>query len=295
MIFRKKLTAVTHSGDFHSDDIFASAVLRMVYPEIEIVRSREKDVIEKADIVFDVGQVYDPEKKRFDHHQKGGAGARSNGIGYASFGLVWKEYGERLCGNRESADMLDNKLVSPVDAIDNGIDICNPKVTNVTPYSIQNVFSLFTPVWNESGDCDKVFSELSDLALKILKREIEVAQSYQLAKDKVSDLYNNSEDKRVVVLDAQYPLSLFQDFEELMFVVYQSTSKDDWRVKAMRKNPDCFDVRKEFPAAWAGKEGAELVEATGIEGSVFAHNKRFLVGAHSKEAALKLARIALNS
>lgn len=287
------MKAVTHSGDFHSDDIFASAVLRMVYPDIEIIRSRDKDEIETADIVFDVGQVYDAQKKRFDHHQKGGAGERQNGIGYASFGLVWKEYGEQLCGDKESADMLDGKLVSPIDAIDNGIEICNSKIANVTPYTIQQVFSLFSPTWNETTDRDNTFFELSDWAMKILRREIEVAKSYQAAKSEVKDLYANAEDKRILVMDAQYPLSLFQDFPELMFVVYQGSGNGDWRAKAMRKTPDCFDVKKEFPATWAGKEGEELEKVTGVRGSVFAHNKRFLVGADSKEGALTLAKIAL--
>ena len=288
------IKAVTHSGDFHTDDIFASAVLRMVYPDIEIIRSRDKDIIDNADIVFDVGQTYNVENKRFDHHQKGGAGERSNGIPFASFGLVWKEYGLDLCPSPEAFEMLDNKLVSPIDAIDNGIDVCSGKIPFVNPYTIQQMFSLFTPTWNEEKDRDQIFAELSDLALKILKREIEVATAYDDARDKVRDLYKKAEDKRIMVLDAQYPLSLFQDFEELLFVVYQGSGNNDWRAKAMRITADCFDVKKAFPSEWAGKEGEELQKVSGVSGATFAHNKRFLVGATTKEDALQLAKIALN-
>ena len=35
-----------------------------------IVRSRNDEILDQLDIVCDVGAVFDPEKKRFDHHQK---------------------------------------------------------------------------------------------------------------------------------------------------------------------------------------------------------------------------------
>ena len=43
--------------------------------------------MDSADIVIDVGGQYDPDAGRFDHHQRGGAGERENGIPYSSFGL----------------------------------------------------------------------------------------------------------------------------------------------------------------------------------------------------------------
>jgi uncharacterized UPF0160 family protein len=33
-----------------------------------IVRTRDKEIIDKLDIVCDVGGEFDAEKKRFDHH-----------------------------------------------------------------------------------------------------------------------------------------------------------------------------------------------------------------------------------
>ena len=92
MIFGKKKTIVTHSGRFHADDLFATAImLEYLDGEAEVIRSVDPKVIEKADYVLDIGRVYDPSKNRFDHHQ-GTAGARSNGISYASAGLVWKHF-----------------------------------------------------------------------------------------------------------------------------------------------------------------------------------------------------------
>ena len=39
--------------------------------QLEIIRSRDPAVIDSADIVVDVGGTYEPEKNRFDHHQRG--------------------------------------------------------------------------------------------------------------------------------------------------------------------------------------------------------------------------------
>ena len=35
-----------------------------------ILRTRDASVLNTCDIVVDVGAVFDPEKKRFDHHQR---------------------------------------------------------------------------------------------------------------------------------------------------------------------------------------------------------------------------------
>ena len=86
-----EITVVTHNGNFHADDVFSIAVLKHVLPTFKLVRTRDKALIESADYVIDVGGEYDPETNRFDHHQRGGAGERENGIPFSSFGLVWKK------------------------------------------------------------------------------------------------------------------------------------------------------------------------------------------------------------
>ena len=93
------MIASTHDGRFHADEIFALAVLNLFYPDLEIVRSRDENVYKNADIIVDVGHVYDPDNLIFDHHQRSFTLKRGSGIPYASFGLVWKQYGELLCGS----------------------------------------------------------------------------------------------------------------------------------------------------------------------------------------------------
>jgi uncharacterized UPF0160 family protein len=81
-------TIVTHNGNFHADDVFSIAAFKCIFSSFKLIRTRDFDIIAKADIVIDVGGEYDPEAGRFDHHQRGGAGERENGIPYSSFGLI---------------------------------------------------------------------------------------------------------------------------------------------------------------------------------------------------------------
>ena len=63
---------ITHSGNFHPDDVCAVATLLLIYPDAEVVRTRDEKVInekDKEDIVLDLGRVYDPTNLIFDHHQ----------------------------------------------------------------------------------------------------------------------------------------------------------------------------------------------------------------------------------
>ena len=63
------MIASTHDGRFHADEIFALAVLNLFYPDLEIVRSRDENVYKNANIIVDVGHIYDPDSLIFDHHQ----------------------------------------------------------------------------------------------------------------------------------------------------------------------------------------------------------------------------------
>ena len=73
------MIAATHSGKFHADDVLAWALLLEFYnPDLELVRTRDAQRIKEADIVFDVGGIFDPQQKRFDHHQSSYTGPLSS-------------------------------------------------------------------------------------------------------------------------------------------------------------------------------------------------------------------------
>ena len=72
----------THAGKFHADDVFATALLQIIRPDIRITRG----FVVPDD--FD-GIVYDIGFGMFDHHQEPRE-YRANGIPYAAFGLLWR-------------------------------------------------------------------------------------------------------------------------------------------------------------------------------------------------------------
>ena len=291
-IFTKKKLLVTHNGTFHADDIFATAALSILLNDnIKIVRTRDFCIIEKADFVYDVGSVYDKDKNRFDHHQPGGAGARSGGIMYSSFGLIWEKYGEEICKSKEISNLIDQRLVQPIDANDNGLNIFKVE-GEVAPFLIQDLFYLFRPTWKEDQDFDKAFFEVVKIAKSILEREIKKLKDIMEARDFVVEAYNKSVDKKIIVIDGPYPWhEVLGGYSEPIYAVFPKL--DTWRVECVRKEKYSFENRKPLPSSWAGLRDEELAQISGVPDTVFCHNAKFMAVTKTKEAALALANKAL--
>ncbi|MFA6076641.1 MAG: MYG1 family protein [Candidatus Paceibacterota bacterium] len=293
-------TLVTHDGSFHADDIFAATTLSILLEirgeNFEIIRTRDEEIINKGDYIFDVGGIYDEQLNRFDHHQIGGAGKRENGIIYSSFGLVWQKFGVEIAGEKEIADFIEQKIVIPVDANDNGIDLYKTNFMNVSPYTLQDVFAIFSPTALEDLEKDEQFKKALALAKEILAREIKKAKDQIEITKIIKGFYEKSKDKRVVVIDepkvSRYEIwDALQSFPEPLFVVYGDN--EDWSVVAMRKEENSFGNRKDFPKTWAGLRKKELQNITGVSDAVFCHKNLFLSVAKSKEGAIRLAELAL--
>jgi uncharacterized UPF0160 family protein len=289
--------AVTHNARFHADDVFASAVIRLVSPTVKFIRTRDPDQIAQADLVFDVGDIHDDETLRFDHHQFGGAGERANGIPYASFGLVWRKFGAGICGSQEVADRVDARLVQAIDAMDNGLSLHEATKPGLHPYLFFNVVIAMNPTWKEDDTlADQNFLKVSEFAGVVLEREIAHAKAGLEARDKVLEAYKVAEDKRIVVIDNNYPYAetLIQ-FPEPLYVVRPNTQSTTWKVECVPAKLASFENRKWFPKSWGGKRDGVLEEATGVPGSIFCHNKRFLVTGKDKETCITLAKIAADA
>lgn len=299
--FTKKKILVTHNGSFHADDLFATAVLSILNEgNIEIIRTREPKIFETGDYVYDVGGEYDADKNRFDHHQRSGAGLRENGIPYSSFGLVWDKYGETICGNREVANIIDQKIVCPIDAVDNGFDISKSLIEGVRPYYADQVFLNNIPTWKEdNSNIDQIFEEQVALVCILLKREIKVAADDIEGKNIIIKAYENSFDRRIVILENDFPRYLFQGIlsalPEPIYLVYPSSHSSVWKVEAINKSPDTMDSRKLLPGSWRGfmDNDEKLKENTGVIDAMFCHRAGFLITALSKEGAIELAERAL--
>jgi len=283
-------TIVTHNGNFHADDVFSIAALKSIFPAFKLIRTRDLDVIGNADIVLDVGGVNDPETGRFDHHQRGGAGERENGIPYSSFGLIWQKYGLEICqGNQDVANAVDADLVSTIDAIDCGY------VEGVSQgISLSQTISMFNPTWQEDGDFDSSFNEAVEFASRVLTRFIASASGGISAKEIVAKAIENAEDPRVIVLEKYTPWkrTVHALSTEALYMVYPSAS-GQWRIQTVPVEPGSFEDRKPLPKQWAGLSDQALKDVTGLDDAMFCHNGLFIAGSESFESTMKMAAMAL--
>ena len=283
-------TIATHNGNFHADDVFSVAVFKLIFPSFKLIRTRDLALIARADIVIDVGGEYDPATDRFDHHQRGGAGERENGIPFSSFGLIWQKYGLAACqGNQEVANAVDAGLVSAIDAID-----CGHVEGIYEGISLSQTISMFNPTWQEECHFDSCFDEAVGFASRVLTRFIASANGGISAKGIVAKAIDNAEDPRVIVLEKYTPwkTTVHNLSEEALYMVYPSPA-GHWRIQTVPVEPGSFEDRKSLPKSWAGLSDKALQEVTGIDDAMFCHNGLFIGGAESFESTMKMAAMAL--
>lgn len=264
----------------------------------EVIRTREPAVIDQANMVFDVGRIYDPEKKRFDHHQPDFTLTRPNGIKYASAGLAWKHYGLDLCGGDVDAwNTIDERLIQTFDAFDNGIDLVESiHPSGAMPFNFSSALGAFGPTWQEDPDTehDAVWS-MMELFRSIIPRVITHQTAWQLARTKVLAAYESAADKRIIVLDDNYPwLETIVAKPEPMIVI-NPRPNGQYSVTGVRVQTGSFETRVSMPQPWRGLEGAELQKVSGFPGAIFCHISGFKAVATDLETAIAMAAAALET
>ncbi|MBI1890507.1 MAG: MYG1 family protein [Burkholderiales bacterium] len=305
----------THSGSFHADDIWGVAVLNVLFPNSELIRTRDQERIREADFAVDVGSEWDAKRGRFDHHQKGFAGARQSGVIYASAGLVWKEYGARCVaslaqshagvmltenGAQEIAYAIDADVVQYLDMADTGAARSAPG-----GYGLSAVISGFNPNWldeQKAGNVasaeemrSKQFRRAMEFMTDILINQVKYRVGSLLALEQVRQGELLEGGKVLLLKNGALPWSTIvrKEMPAVLFVISYSIGERRHMLHTVPAEADSFKARKDLPAAWAGLQGAELAAATGVPDAVFCHNGRFIAAAVSYEGALKMARLAL--
>jgi len=291
------ITIGTHSGNFQCDDVMAVAMLRMLYPELEIVRTREKHLLYQCTFVVDVGGEYNHDHLRYDHHQTGGGGQRENGIKYSACGLVWKHYGAEICGSQEVADRVDAHFVQSIDATDCGQHLYEGGHSNfpgVRGSSISSMIASLNPTWDEEPEYDQRFAEAVTLGTVFLMRAIVAAKGAAKAEARVRADIQSSPDPRVIVLSEPLPWQevVVREAPEALYVVYLNEA-GTWMAQGAPSALGSFKTKHSPPALWGGKDGAALKELTGVEDAIFCHNNLFIMGAGSLCGILQLVNISL--
>lgn len=193
--------ALTHAGKFHADDVFSAALLRLIYPDIQF--QRVFSVPEDFDgLVFDIGWG------KFDHHQSG-APVRENGVPYAAFGLLWREYGSQLVG--EEAQRFDEHFIQPLDLEDN----------TGCGHPLAAAIAAFNPCWDSDENPDDNFQKALDVAFAILSRKIEEVNGIRRAGALVKEAVLKMQDD-IIVLDRYAPWKQFVLDSSALFVVSPS-------------------------------------------------------------------------
>lgn len=305
----------THSGKFHADDVWAVMVLNIVFPDCELVRTRDEARIRAADFAVDVGGIWDPQAGRFDHHQKGFSGARQSGVVYASAGLVWRTHGARCVAQiahaygghtldakeaQEIAYAIDADLVQYLDMSDTGAARNAPG-----GYGLSAVVSGFNPTWLEeqaAGSADaadamrmRQFRRAMEFMADVLVNQVKYRVGTMLALDQVRQAEKLEGGRLLFLKNGALPWVpvVRNEMPKVLFVISYHAGEQRHMLHTVPAAADTFEARKDLPAAWAGLQGAELAAVTGVPDAVFCHNGRFIASAVSFDGALAMARLAL--
>lgn len=279
----------THDGRFHSDETFSVATLLLVYPDAEVVRTRDEEVLATCDIRVDVGRKYDPATGDYDHHQA--LPPRANGIKYSSLGIIWNSFGVQACGGEEETKLhVEERFIQVIDARDNGQRLYGDsrRFGGVRPYDAADLIDEFNPGWDDLNlDYDSAFTQAVDLAKEALRNIIRRSRSAVKAKPFVVRAINLAEDPRIIVLERACPWKEVVDrfAPKALYVVFPDVDK--WLVQCV---PGSKGIKRHLPACWLTNDFATI---TGVPDAVFVHGGLYLCSARSKEGALALANLAL--
>lgn len=272
-IKKKDAKAFTHGGKFHADDVFSSALLLYINPEIVI--SRGNKVPEDFDgIVFDIG------RGRYDHHQKDSR-VRENGVPYAAFGLLWEVLGKEILGE-ELAEKMDESFIQPLDINDNTGE----------KNELATLIGNFNPPWDAKGGSDEAFFQAVSVAGMILENKFERYRGNARADQRVEQVLEEHNPKdRILVLPEFIPCQKALAETEIAFVIFPS-NRGGYCIQPQKREYS-MNYKCSFPSQWLGLEGEELVKETGLSSAVFCHKGGFLMTVGELEDAKAACKKAL--
>jgi uncharacterized UPF0160 family protein len=278
----------THDGSFHADEVTASSLL-LLYDLIDrdkIYRTRDSKVHDRCFFVCDVGGIYNPQLRRFDHHQIEYQGNLS------SAGMVLHYLYDQGFIEKHLYDYFNKSIILGVDAHDNGLSKNEPGVA-----TFSHVISNFLPIEYDAKpkEMDEAFFKAVDFALGHLER-LRDRHLYTL---KCLEIVQKAMQQSSYVIEFEESIPWLENFFELggerhpaQFVIMPAGPH--WKLRAIPPSlADRMNVRKPLPKLWAGLHENELKKVSGIDGAIFCHKGRFISIWETKEDALKAVRYVL--
>lgn len=278
-----------HDGTFHGDEVSAAALL-ILYDLIDrdkITRTRDLNILKTCDYVCDVGGVFDPASKRFDHHQSDYSGTLS------SAGMVLNYLLDQKIIDKDWHRFLDKQLIAGVDAIDNGL--------YTPPYGLctfSGLISEFVPVDHDSPpeSYTNAFLEALDFCLNHIKRLRARFDYIQAAKVVIEAEMKKQQE--VLYFDRSLPwvesfFALGGEDHPAKFLIMPAG--EHWKLRGIPPTYDRrMEVRVPLPESWAGLLESDLKKVTGIDGAIFCHKGRFISIWETKADAEKALKEVLN-
>ncbi len=279
----------THDGSFHADEVTACALL-LLFDQIDrdkIIRTRDNAKLSQCDFVCDVGGIYDPAHRRFDHHQ-------SEYIGdFSSAGMVWQYLKDTNIVDAHIYDFFNRSLIWGVDAHDNG-----KLHLEAGSCSFSQVITNFVPPMYDAPESvqNSAFQQALDFALGHLTRLLERFSYIESCKEKVAASMKCNE--KVLYFDEAMPwMEPFFDMggekHPALFVIMPSGGH--WKLRGIPPSlEERMKVRVALPQEWAGLLNGDLKTVSGIPGAIFCHKGRFISVWETKEDVYKALDYVLN-
>lgn len=279
----------THDGTFHADEVTACALLLLfdLIDKDKIIRTRNLAQLEGCEYICDVGGVYNPAKKMFDHHQVEYQGK------FSSAGMILLHLKTVGLLTFNEYRYFDLSLIRGVDAHDNGAD---PQIPGLCSYS--HIVANFNPITHEADkeELDRAFFQALDFVKSHLTRFWNRYQYIQSCRQIVAECMAKSKD--CLVFDKGIPW--LESFFELggaehpaIFLIMPSGKH--WKLRAIPPTyVERMDVRYPLPQEWAGLLDEELKKISGIPGAIFCHKGRFISVWETREDAEKALQYVLS-
>ncbi len=279
----------THDGTFHADEVTACALL-LLFNQIDrdkIIRTRNPVKLQECEFVCDVGGLYDPPSKRFDHHQVNYKGDLS------SAGMVWLYFKEMKIIDEDTYRFFNHSLICGIDAHDTGRVVLT---TGTCTFS--QVITNFVPALYDAPHevQNAAFFTALDFTLGHLRRLLDRFEYIRSCREKVA--LSMKANQNFLVFEEALPwmesfFDLGGETHPALFVIMPSAGH--WKLRGIPPTlEDKMKVRKPLPEEWAGLLDQDLKRVSKIDGAIFCHKGRFISVWETKPDVLKALNYVLS-
>lgn len=268
---KKAKSIGTHNGRFHADEVTACALLVMydLADRNQIIRTRDPELLACCEYVLDVGGVYAPESKLFDHHQASYKGE------LASAGMILKFLLDTHVIDQKEFNLFHDSFLWGVDQHDLGL--LEPQ-KGVCSFSI--LISSFLPITYDasSEEEDQTFFQALDFVIAYLKR-LKARYSYNLSCKQLVKAAMETKNNYLVLEQAVPWIESFFEMggQEHPALFLLMPAGEHWKLRAIPPTLEQrMGVRKALPKKWAGLLDEDLKKESQIPGAIFCHKGGFI-------------------